>query len=81
MSPEIKFRFKTEQEFIEEFGPEFSYKVKHCWARPAMDKLFGRTIDKVFLQEALEVSFGIELYFKYGSWRISIDMIKLEVLK
>jgi len=32
----------TIQEFIEEFGPEFGYKVKHCWARPTMDKLFGR---------------------------------------
>jgi len=41
-----KVRFKTAQEFIEEFGLDFRRKVRNDWA-PEMDYLFGTELSEV----------------------------------
>jgi hypothetical protein len=54
-----KYRFKTEQEFINEFGENFRYKTKlystktkefifsnHCWIS-SMDYLFGKPYNNI----------------------------------
>ena len=62
-----KYRFKTEQEFIEEFGKEWrnqlaKNKYPNMWVA-SMDYLFGEVLEPIIA----------ETYYKFPSSDISID--------
>ena len=65
------YRFKTREEFREEFGDRWMSKVALCWVEP-MNKFFGKEIPDKISQRVLKNSFA-----SYEDWTISKDMIKL----
>ena len=71
----VPMRFKTEQEFIKEFGPEWHSCMKFSWNREGrMDYLFG-----TFLTE--EEKKAIQEHGEFHTkWHISKDMITEEPL-
>ena len=63
----IKYRFKTEEEFIKEFGKNWDIEVAYGWAE-GMNKFFGqpmKALDKLENEE----------YIYVGGWTVSRDMI------
>ena len=63
----IKYRFKTKEEFIKEFGKNWENKVTYGWSED-MNKFFGqpmKALDKLENEEDICV----------GGWTISRDMI------
>jgi len=64
----FEYRFKTEEEFEEEFGEDWADEVNLSWAPGDMDYLFG-----INIQEKLDK--GAEVLFSIDGWNISKDMI------
>jgi len=64
-------RFKTEEEFIAEFGIDWEGKVRYGW-NPEMDKFFGTEFPMEYYQVILEMDdyYSREL----GGWSFSRDM-------
>ncbi len=83
------YRFKTEQEFIEEFGNRWHNKVYQTWESEGnMDYLFGQEISQEFYNKVvtnpnktakLEYS-GLNEDYEDVIWSISPDMVKEEEL-
>lgn len=63
----IKYRFKTEEEFIREFGKNWRQVVKMGWA-DNMDEFLGKPMEVLNRIESKE-----KMYV--GGWAISRDMI------
>ena len=64
----IKYRFKTEEEFIKEFGKNWRYKVDCCWV-DSMDEFLGKpmeVLNKLDSEKTICVGSG---------WTVSRDMI------
>lgn len=71
------FRFKTESEFIEEFGNIWKIIVHTSWATNGrMDCLLGEKINLLYNVQCLELWIGAKELFLYRGWNISRDMIK-----
>ena len=70
-----KYRFKTEKEFIEEFGVNWRNKVRYMWVN-GMDYLLGTEIpsSNVLLSEDNSIKFIVE---SWKSWNISENMVTL----
>ena len=62
-----KYRFKTEEEFIKEFGKNWQNKVKYGWIRE-MDEFFGKSMKEL-------KAFDYEKEVCIDGWCISRDMI------
>ena len=63
-----KYRFKTEKEFIQDFGDSWRSKIICGWHRD-MEKYFGQEI-------VMKEYFGqIIKSFNYEGWGVSKDMI------
>ena len=68
----IKYRIKSEQEFITEFGTEWRSKVRYKWNRIGkMDHLFNTLLKEEQINIYKRVG-----EFMYDDWCISSDMIK-----
>lgn len=67
-------RFKTEQEFIQEFGKDWRDDVQYTWKSPEMDRLLGTAVPEAtarrlrVVDEAYMTDNGIK-------WTISSDMV------
>lgn len=70
-----KYRFKTEKEFIEEFGVNWRNEVRYMWVN-GMDYLLGTEIpsSNVLLSEDNSIKFIVE---SWKSWNISENMVTL----
>ena len=64
-----KYRIKTEEEFIEEFGERWKSKVG--WNGSGMKHLFGIEINVPF-----NINIGGFIFCKMGKWFISKLMVK-----
>jgi hypothetical protein len=88
LSPGVTYRFKTEQEFINEFGSD--WRKKTDWSGPSptgMDVLFGQIIDRQYnskIDKDIRRSSRSELS-KYGivgtntSWNINYKMLTYNI--
>ena len=86
----IKYRIKTEEEFINEFGKHWRSVIRGHWNSniDGMDYLFGSEIPKCSFKELSSDWFSVNydsLYFRLEIptndffeyfWSLSIDMIK-----
>jgi len=68
------YRFKTEEEFEQEFGPEWRDDVPRAWPSQ-MDSLFGTEIPTEYNDKILE-GFRIVKTGKNHTWAIGPEMIK-----
>ena len=69
----MKYRFKTEEEFLEEYGKDWRYEVYATWISPDMDKWLGKevpfeVVENEILQKSVDSSLG-------GRWLTSKDMM------
>ena len=77
MSNKPLFKFKTEEEFLEEYGNNWGRKIKNKWnPMGSMDFLFNTIIEPKFNIDFLKVWMLIEDVVIYEGWQISRDMIK-----
>lgn len=72
----MAYKFKTEEEFIKEYGPDWRGRVPQTW-NSSMDKYLGEVITKP--SEIESVRRG-ELFHR-GNWTFSPQMIIKEVKK
>ncbi len=86
----IKYRFKTEQEFIDEFGEGWGNKIIGCWNHfetIGMNYLFGEELPITSYNhlstgwfEKNNIDFRLQIprrgFEQDCVWMISIDMIK-----
>ena len=73
----IRYRVKTEQEFLEEFGSEWKYKTS--WDNKGhMDYLFGYILPDDYTNENFNDEFDFYVvYNQFGrSWYIITKMVK-----
>ena len=71
------FRFKTESEFIEEFGNFWQGKVHTTWATNGkMDCFLGADIHYLHNIDCLKLWMDVMNRYCYNGWNISRDMIK-----
>lgn len=78
ISKDIIFRFKTEAEFIEEFGESYNMKLYSGW-NYEMDPLAGQPIDPIYNIDCIHLIAFVKDKFTLTykrSWNISLDMIK-----
>lgn len=80
----IKYRIKTEKEFLDEFGFSWKDKIQFGWS-PRMNFLFGTKLEYDLYSEylgkngRLDLNSYICIYYWVGyplKWNISADMIK-----
>lgn len=67
---DLKWRFKTEAEFIEDFGTTWYDKVKNGWSVSEMNGFFGKEIPENEAKSAIRDNSG-----RYERWSVSADMI------
>jgi hypothetical protein len=66
----MKYRFKTEEEFLEEYGKDWRYKVYATWISPDMDEWLGKEVPfHVDPSHSFQGQVGRDL------WCTSIDMM------
>jgi hypothetical protein len=63
----MKYRIKTQEEFIEEFGENRRYRVTFGW-NPNMDYLFGKQYPYIINKFSAKQE-------NIKGWNISIDML------
>jgi hypothetical protein len=77
MKEEYPYRFKTEEEFIKEFGVNWHYspnKPNINWCYPKMNYLFG----KIYPYPIVDIRFGL---FKIDGWSINRYMLTEKIKK
>lgn len=69
------FRFKTREEFIEEFGDDWENTILYSWD-DNMNIWLGQSIPKTDNIKYLQLWIHDIKYIKRGNWSITRDMIK-----
>ena len=69
----MSYRFKTEEEFEKEYGPNWRNVVGEHWASPHMDELFGKDVPSHITPENISTE-TVNTSLVDG-WCISMDMI------
>lgn len=69
-STKYKYRFRTEEEFIKKFGPNWKHRLRFRWIDDnRMDFLFGANM------ETRHINFNGYKYTYYKNFLISTDMV------
>jgi len=74
----FKYRFKTEQEFLNEYGKDWKLKLGSYW-NPSMNYLFGSVIKKDIKNLDFFKLTLIDRNSIFGFWIISPSMLKLNI--
>jgi len=80
-----KYRFKTETEFIDEFGENWKWNGNTGWSTSGdMDYLFGKEIEPIYYEELLDKNGKLNVngdrrLFSYQGWSIYTKMIKIPI--
>lgn len=68
------FRFKTRDEFIKQYGPNWQSIIRFTWNDVGhMDFLFGKNLENIDLKYTKDLNY--ELYISNHKWNISYDML------
>jgi hypothetical protein len=73
----IKYRIKTQEEFIEKFGKNWRHIILCGWIED-MDHLFDKEIPDIIAKQIITDSYSFiinEVCMFPSNWKISIDMI------
>ena len=74
----IRYRFKTKEEFLEEFGWNWRNKIQCGWVTSGrMDYLFNMELKyDTYEYYIIGGKLPLDLRLKIGMWDISMDMLK-----
>jgi len=72
----MKYRFKTEKEFIIEFGSDWKTVILPNWnPNEHMDFLFGTEVTEEIFKRTEEIFERQKRFLRYKNWIISRDML------
>ena len=69
----MKYKIKTEKEFISEFGPDWPNRVQYGWSLRHMTPLHGKYLPKETGKKIFDNT--IEYSVRFEGWSISQDMV------